>query len=235
LGGAAARSEGGERRGREERRGRRAARDIAFVVACALVGEWLVLPLFGRSTLAFLTPFVAGCGYMLFSQRARGETARGLGFGLKNFGRALRLLALPTLLSTAFLCACGWLLGGFGPARGETAGRGLAVAFFWLFLWGLLQEYGVQAFINRRAQEVWGRGAKSVLFVALVFALLHAPNVALMLATFLGGLLWSYVYQRAPNLYALALSHALMTVVLVVTLPNSVLHGMRVGFGYFLR
>jgi membrane protease YdiL (CAAX protease family) len=55
----------------------------------------------------------------------------------------------------------------------------------------------------------------------------------LTFATFTGGLLWAYVYQRAPNLFAIGISHALMTWVLVSSVPPSALHNLRVGFKYF--
>jgi membrane protease YdiL (CAAX protease family) len=210
----------------------RARFELAFVLACTLAAEWAVLPLFGRSALAFGVPTLAALAFMFVSHRRRGEGARRLGFGLDNFPRSLLLLAPPMAVCAASLYAGGRLLWGAGPARFRP-GWGLAAALFWLFLWGLLQQYALQAFINRRAQELWGAGARSVVFTAVVFALLHAPNLWLMLATFAGGLLWAWVYQRAPNLFALALSHCLMTVALVSTVPNSLLHGMRVGAGYF--
>jgi membrane protease YdiL (CAAX protease family) len=81
---------------------------------------------------------------------------------------------------------------------------------------------------------LWGAGARSTLFVASVFALLHLPNPWLTVATFCGGLLWAWAYQREPNLLAAAFSHSVMTVVLVTTVPYSALGGMRVGYGYFL-
>jgi len=103
-----------------------------------------------------------------------------------------------------------------------------------LFLWGFLQQYMLQAFVNRRVQILWGPGTRSIMAVALIFGGLHLPNLLLVLATFVGGILWAAVYQRIPNLFALALSHSFMTTVMVWTLPQSVLHGMRVGYGYFL-
>ena len=101
------------------------------------------------------------------------------------------------------------------------------------FAWGFVQQYVLQSFINRRAQIVWQRGVRSVLLTAVIFALLHFPNPWLMLITFIGGLVWAFVYQRAPNLFALALSHSLMTWVLVSTLPTSALNHLRIGFKYF--
>jgi membrane protease YdiL (CAAX protease family) len=54
-----------------------------------------------------------------------------------------------------------------------------------------------------------------------------------MLVTFVGGVVWAFVYQRAPNLFALAVSHSVMTWVLVSTLPMQALNHLRIGFKYF--
>lgn len=135
-------------------------------------------------------------------------------------------------LATAFLALIGWLCGSL-RITGVRLGWGSLSIFAGLFVWGLVQQYALQAFINRRVQEIRGTGIVSILFVASIFALLHLPNFWLSVATFFGGLIWTWAYQRSPNLFALALSHALMTIVLILTVPNSDLHGMRVGYGYF--
>jgi membrane protease YdiL (CAAX protease family) len=207
--------------------------EISLVVLCVLVAEWAVLPLFGRNYLAGLVPVGAAFALMLLSHRARRETAREVGWRIDNLGRALALLLPPMLAASLVLAVVGWLCGSLRLSAAPP-GRAMASTYFWLFVWGLVQQYPLQGFINRRAQMVWGRGARSTTFVASVFALLHLPNPWLVLATFCGGLLWAYVYQRAPNLLALAFSHSLMTVVLVSTVPYSSLGGMRVGYGYFL-
>ena len=207
--------------------------EIYLVVLCVLVAEWVVPPLFGRNYLAGLVPVVAAFAFMLLSHRARRESARELGWRLDNLLRAFALLLPPMLISALFLALVGWLCGSL-RVGGIRLGWPLAVAYFWLFLWGLMQQYPLQGFINRRAQMAWGPGARSILFVASVFALLHLPNTWLMAATFCGGLLWAWSYQREPNLIAAALSHSLMTVVLVTTVPYPALGGMRVGYGYLL-
>jgi membrane protease YdiL (CAAX protease family) len=68
--------------------------------------------------------------------------------------------------------------------------------------------------------------------VAVLFAAFHLPNPGLMLATFIGGIVWAAVYQRTPNLLALALSHGIMTWIVVSTVPPWMLHGLRVGYKY---
>lgn len=206
--------------------------EIVSVVASVLVAEWVVFALAGDSAWALLVPVATVIVFMLLSHRVRGETAREVGWRLDNFWKAARLLAVPMVVCGALLVAVGLYTSNLDFVRWEGGQSLLGVPVLSL-LWGPLQQYALQGFINRRAQVVWGRGWRSVLLVALVFALLHLPNPWLTFATFAGGLLWAYVYQRAPNLLALGLSHALMTWVLISSVPPSALHNLRVGFKYF--
>jgi len=105
--------------------------------------------------------------------------------------------------------------------------------FLLLPLWALFQQYILNGFINRRAQLALGPGWKSVTLVAVIFALFHLPNPGLTMLTFAGGFLWASVYQRKPNLFALALSHAVVSVTLALAVSPNLLNGLRVGFKYF--
>src|SRR6185312_6780493 len=105
--------------------------------------------------------------------------------------------------------------------------------FVGVYFWALFQQYAVQGFINRRAQLAAGKGVKSVFLVAAAFSLVHLPNPFLSLITFAGGLVWAAVYQRQPNLFALALSHALVSITLALTLSQDLFYNLRVGFKYF--
>ena len=212
------------------------AAEITLVVLCVLIAEWMALPLFGRKyfAAAALVPVSAIFVIMFFSHRARRELPRDLGWRMDNFLKSLILLVLPMLIATLFLILIGWWCESLriGEIRFNWS---LLGTFLSMFIWGLIQQYPLQGFINRRAQLIWGPEAwLTTLVTAGIFALLHLPNLWLMAATFSGAVLWSQVYQREPNLFAVALSHSLMTVVLVTTVPYSSLHGMRVGYGYFL-
>lgn len=215
----------------EERR--IAAWEVVAVSGSALVAEWVVYAVAGGGTRLLMFPVVTAVAFMLFSHRARGESARDVGWRFDNFWRAARLLAPVMLAVSASLVALGWYTSTLDFARWE-GGQSLLGSPALSLLWGPLQQYALQGFINRRAQVVFGRGAASVFVVGLLFALFHLPNPWLMVATFTGGLFWAWVYQRAPNLFAVGISHALMTWVLVSSVPPAALHNLRVGYKFFV-
>ena len=205
-----------------------AAWEIASVTSSFLIAEWMVLPFAANSKLVMAVPVGLAFALMLFSHRVRRESVREIGWRLGNFGRAVRLLLLPMLAAAIIIVGVGYF------KKSLRFDRAQVLEWAWsLPLWALFQQYVLQGFINRRAQLLYGRGLKSVLLVALIFALLHLPNPWLSVATFAGGALWAYVYQRAPNLPALAISQALMSMLLALSIPPAMINSLRVGIKYF--
>jgi membrane protease YdiL (CAAX protease family) len=201
--------------------------EIASVATSCLIAEWVVLSFAGRSKLTIAIPTLLALGLMYLSHREREETFSEIGFRTDNFLAACRLLLLPTAIVMALILAVGWLAShsiSLAPWRNR---------FLLLPLWALFQQYVLNGFINRRAHLAFGKGAKSVVLVALVFSLFHLPNPLLAILTFVGGLIWAAVYQRQPNLFALALSHALSSLTLALAISPKLLESLRVGFKYF--
>jgi membrane protease YdiL (CAAX protease family) len=201
--------------------------EILSVVTSCLLVEWVVLSFAGRSKLVGAVPVLLAVALMFYSHRERGETVKDIGFRTDNFLAACRMLVTPTAIVVLLAVGIGWFSNHSifaGPWRDR---------FLLLPLWALFQQYALNGFINRRAQLALGKGARSILLVAIVFSLLHFPNPLLAILTFAGGLVWATVYQRQPNLFALALSHSVSSIALALTISPNWLDSLRVGFKYF--
>lgn len=207
--------------------------EIVSVVSSVLIAEWILAAAAGSVRLIVSIPIALTFVLVISSQVLRQETLRDLGVRFDNFLRAMKLLALPMISIAIISAVIGWVSGSRFDFFRWHAEKAILLQLALGFAWGFVQQYALQGFINRRAQIVWGRGAISVLVTAVVFAALHFPNPWLMFATFVGGLVWAWVFQRAPNLFALAVSHSVMTWVLVSTLPPAALNHLRIGLKYF--
>ncbi len=210
-----------------DKRGTLALWEIASVVTSGLIAQWIVLSFVGSAKVVLAIPILCAVAFVIFSQRERGETLRDIGFRMDTFLAACRLLALPTVAAIIVIAFVSWLVNGAiitAPWRNR---------FLTLPLWALFQQYMLNGFINRRAQIATGKGPTSVLLVGVAFGILHLPNLLLAFLTLIGGVIWAAVYQRQPNLFALALSQAIISLFLALTLSASLLNSLRVGFKYF--
>lgn len=163
------------------------------------------------------------------SHLSRGESAREIGLGLEQFGPALRL-ALAILGVPLAAILVGGVLS--GTARIPSADR-LAAAVGWHLFWGTAQQYGLVCFFYRRFRELLETRGSARTAAAALFALFHLPNPFLVPVSFLTGALACWIYDRAPNLWALGIAHGATGLLLTRALPRSLTAGMRVGPGFF--
>lgn len=207
-----------------------AALEITSIVCSVLLTAWVLNPLQLNQRWLEALPGALALLLMINSHRLRGETFAQLGFSSRNFGQAVRLLIVPMLFVTALLLVIGYI------GNSLNFGRRFWLSLLVLPLWGLTQQYILQAFIYRRLKTILGdeRTPLAIVTAAGLFAFVHAPNLPLMLLTLIGGLVWTWVYERAPNLYVLGLSHALMSSIAMSSLPAGFLQSMSIGYKYLI-
>jgi membrane protease YdiL (CAAX protease family) len=207
--------------------------EIVSVASSVVIAEWMLASAAGFSKAVIAVPVILAIVLMFVSHRVRRESLRELGFRFDNFPPALYLLSVPVLLVAGACLLMAWTTGSSISFLRWHPNRNLALQLAIGFAWALAQQYVLQGFFNRRAMIALGRGWLSILLMAVIFGLLHLPNPWITLITFIAGGIWAAVYQRTPNLFALALTHAVMTWFIVSTLPASMLRHLRVGLGYF--
>ena len=199
--------------------------EIVSIVTTVVIAEWIRPSAAWLSPVLMTVPVAFAVALTISSHRVRGESLRDIGFCFDNFLNALYLLAIPTVVTLGLCLLIAWVTS--APINFLRWQLNANVG------WALLQQYMLQGFIHRRAMIVLGRGWRSIVLVAIIFGLLHLPNPWIALITLMAGAIWAAIYQRTPNLFALAVSHSVMTWFVVSTFPPSLLRHMRVGIGYF--
>lgn len=208
---------------------RRAAAEVAFELACIFVTIWVVASMpvtwlravFVGTSVGFPALCIIQCQAQ-FPEFAWRRPA---------LDASVRSVLWLTLASTALLLSLRYVC---RRLHYDLATEGELPARFTEYLgWAFLQQVGLQTFLTRRMQAIFISPWLVSCAAALAFALIHLPNPVLVLFTFIGGAFWSWSFQRAPNLYVLALSHAWMAVVTFYCVPSVWLNGLRIGPSYW--
>ncbi|HSR54430.1 MAG TPA: CPBP family intramembrane glutamic endopeptidase [Acidobacteriota bacterium] len=148
---------------------------------------------------------------------------RWLGLRLDNLSQALRLALPLTAAMAAAALVVAWASGRLQPEQERLP---------WVYIpWALLQQFVLQGFLLPRCKEVLGSRGAAIVAAAALFGLYHLPNWPLMAASFLGGLAWCWIFTRRPNLWAVAISHALLGLLISFFFKFDGLQQFRVGKG----
>jgi membrane protease YdiL (CAAX protease family) len=100
-------------------------------------------------------------------------------------------------------------------------------------IWAMEQEFILQSFFYLRLESLLGNW-RALWGAAFLFSAAHLPSPLLTLLSFIGGLLFCEMFRRYRNIFPLGLVHAVLGLTIAASLPDRLLHHMRVGLGYLL-
>jgi membrane protease YdiL (CAAX protease family) len=131
-------------------------------------------------------------------------TSRDWGFRRDGFRGAMRIGIPVTAVATVPLLLFGWWQGRLPLPIG-----------FWLVaalypLWGIAQQFALQALITRNLRGFVPRPGVRALAAAGIFSASHFPTAWLMALTLIAGVGFTLLYERHRNLWAVGLLHGIL-------------------------
>ncbi len=91
----------------------------------------------------------------------------------------------------------------------------------------------MQSFFYVRLESLLG-SRRALWAAAFLFGVPHLPSPVLTLLSFVGGWLFCELFRRYRNIFPLGVVHAMLGLTIAASLPDSLLHHMRVGLGYIV-
>ncbi len=147
------------------------------------------------------------------------------GFSRRALWPGMALALGVTLLLGLMILAAGAAIGTLHDRRDFLG------SFAPLVPWGAAQQWVLQTVVLREAQRAWSRRA-GVVIAALLFGAVHLPNPFLASITAGAALVWCWIYDRYPNVFPLAISHALGTLAILYAFDEGITGRLRIGASY---
>lgn len=99
-------------------------------------------------------------------------------------------------------------------------------------IWALVQQFILQNFLLTRLLRLLPTRSAAIVVAAGLFAAAHIPNLLLVVATLVWGVIACALFVHYRDLLTLGVAHALLGLSLAFTIPAPWHHQMRVGLGY---
>jgi len=182
-----------------ERQQRRIELSLAGVLGLANVGS----ELWGEGkALVVVAGILAWAGYLAWRLREQPGFARQFFALPPGWPRALALLVAAT---TAGCIAAGLAARSQGGWRWSSDTTLMLLAYT---PWGVAQQFLLNGVLARHLRQLSPRLGASL--AALLFALAHAPDWAVVVAVVPPAMFWVWLYRRLPHLGILGFAHALL-------------------------
>jgi len=148
-------------------------------------------------------------GLLFYSKHSRKDSFKDLGLGVDYWIPSFKML-LTIFVPAGIVLFVIW--SAIFPVNLDFYKQ----AKFWKRLvtypiWALIQQYVFLAFFFRRLRDILSPHYWIAIFCsAVLFSAVHIPNYPLLILSFLGGLIWSWIYHRYNNLITIAFLHGIL-------------------------
>lgn len=94
---------------------------------------------------------------------------------------------------------------------------------------GTGQQFLLQSIIFVRLNQIFKNKRGAILTAAVIFSLLHVPNIPLMVVTLIAGLVCCILFVRHRNIFTLGITHGVMAVMVYSLFVPAVIENFRTG------
>ncbi len=139
------------------------------------------------------------------------------GFRIDNFKAVLKMLMPFALFSIVTCLTIGYVQGTLNISWHIIP---LLITYP---IWGTIQQFLTIGLVAGNLSALKSLKLKKwtvILITAVLFAMVHFPNVWILIATFLLALCYGYIYLKAKNLYVLGLFHGWLGALFYYTVLN---------------
>jgi hypothetical protein len=155
-------------------------------------------------------------------------TWRTLGLGLPGLVRSLWVIAAAGLMAASAAYTADRM-----HILHRLHGPPLLTHFWGYLIWAVMQQFLLQSYFLLRLTRLLPGKVAPILAAAGLFSLAHLPNPVLTPVTMLWGAIACLLFLRYRNIFTLGLAHGILGICVAVIVPDSILHHMRVGIGYY--
>ncbi|HET9408849.1 MAG TPA: CPBP family intramembrane glutamic endopeptidase [Candidatus Sulfotelmatobacter sp.] len=99
-------------------------------------------------------------------------------------------------------------------------------------LWTMYQQFLLQDYFLPRLLRLIPSTRSAISIAAVLFSIVHLPNLPLVAATVVWGAVSCALFLRYRNLYVLGIVQGLLGLTFAVCIPDALHHHMRVGLGF---
>lgn len=159
------------------------------------------------------------------------DTPQTLGWRADNLWVATKWSLVAFAIMAALLIATGFVL---GQPRELPPNFNAPNRLWTYFAFCLLQQVALNSLLTNRLLALVHRDSLAALFAGVIFAACHWPNPVLVPLTFIGGIVFAWLFARHRNILPLALIQSILGSIAWWSFPVAWHHNLRVGPGYYL-